>query len=201
MNSIDAGDLSEESERSIRQSKFLAVDIETSGLDWGKDSIGLIAIMTEHRKPVLLRPNQFQPQRFISVLEDPKIQKIFHHAMFDLRFICNKWSCTANHVACTKIMAKLLAPTESSSLKDLLCRHFGVNLNKHEQQSDWMTESLSESQLNYALSDVRHLFDLYQCLQGLLHEAGLMNLAELALQHVPTRVILDLRRYPDIYSY
>jgi len=201
MHVIEIGDLSQESERAIRNCPALAIDIETSGLDWAKDSIGLISIMTSNGESFLLRPDESHPNRFIGILEDNGIQKLFHHAMFDLRFICSKWSCTAAQVACTKVMAKLLAPTESSSLKDLLNKHFGLNLNKDEQKSDWMNDSLSESQLNYALSDVRHLFDLFECLNGLLKQIGLDLIADRALRHIPTRVSLDLRGYPDIYSY
>lgn len=114
------------------------------------------------------------------------------------------WSLTARNVACTKIASKLLDPSlanDEHSLKALLWRYLAVDISKDEQVSDWLAQDLSDAQLAYAAGDVAYLLPLLDCLTTRLRSARLDALFEQCLTHLPTRVELDLRHYPDIYLY
>src|SRR5579863_2672292 len=95
----------------------VAWDIETSGLDWKTDRIatcqlyipdGSVAIVRIQSTPLLLK----------SLLLNSAVKKIFHHALFDLKFMARSWEIVPQHIACTKIAAKILdrENTEKHSL-------------------------------------------------------------------------------------
>jgi ribonuclease D len=103
--------------------KVVAIDIETSGLDWRSERIGLCQIaMPDGDVSLLKNKKKGKPHRFLTLLEDASIQKIFHHAMFDLRFLVYHWRAKPTNIACTKIASKLIDPeqTEGHSLECLL---------------------------------------------------------------------------------
>jgi ribonuclease D len=130
------------------------------------------------------------------------VVKVFHHAMFDLRFMVSHWSARPANVACTKNASKLLDPQESDhTLKGILNRHLGVHIEKGQRLSDWTAGQLSSAQVAYAAGDVGHLIELLSRLRAKLDAAGLGDLLAGCFAHIPTRVQLDLRRYPDIYTY
>jgi len=139
----------------------------------------------------------------VQSLPNPAVKKIFHHAMFDLRFMVYRWHVVPETIACTKIAAKILdrENTESHSLKALAERYLGVVLDKTEQTSDWLAVHLSRDQLVYAARDVIYLPALLDTLEQELRNRDLLSLAHSCFAHVATRVQLDVLGYGDIYTY
>jgi len=128
---------------------------------------------------------------------------VFHHAMFDLRFMSYGWKVSSKNVACTKIAAKLLdfQNINKHGLRDLLGAHLNVFIEKKEQLSNWFSESLSQDQLSYAAQDVLYLLPLLKSLELQLEEKGILQLAHACFDHIPARVQLDILGYQDIYGY
>jgi ribonuclease D len=183
---------------------LVAIDIETSGLDWRSERIGLCQIALPDGEVSLLKnKKKSRPHRFLKMLRDPSVQKIFHHAMFDLRFLVYHWTATPANIACTKIASKLLDPeqTESHSLDALLERYLQVKIDKSERQSNWLTWDFSESQLAYASADVIYLPRLLDALKARLTSKSRWQLAQKCFEHIPTRVQLDIQGFRDVYSY
>jgi ribonuclease D len=139
----------------------------------------------------------------MALLQDPDVCKIFHHAMFDLRFLAAHWSVRATNIVCTKIAAKLLFPNDASAqrLQALTARFLGITLDKTQQKSDWSAAAYDPAQIEYALNDVRHLPSLYDAMTRSLVAAGLLQLAECCYAHIPTRIELELRGFGDVYTY
>jgi ribonuclease D len=187
-----------------RRHGAVAWDIETSGLDWRSERIGLCQVLVKEEglSIVKVKKNR-RPANLAAILEDKSIQKIFHHAMFDLRFLCYHWDVAAENIACTKIASKLLDPerTQGHTLVSLVQQYFDVTLDKGSRKSDWLTWGLSFEQLKYAGNDVKYLPDL---LQVLLKELARKNRRDLALRcfaHIPTQVQLEIQGFKDVYSY
>jgi len=179
----------------------IALDLETTGLNWDSDHIALCQAALPLGKHIVFRPI-IPPPNLMQVISDAGVRKIFHHAMFDLRFMSHHWGVVPRNVACTKIASKLLFPDSSNhSLKTLLAEHLEVVIDKSLQKSDWGRTELSQEQLAYAVTDVIHLPALLDRLASLLRQSGLHDLYERCLDHIPTRVQLELRRYSDIYTY
>jgi ribonuclease D len=181
---------------------LVAVDIETTGLDWRDDTIGTVQVHVADTT-YIVRPNGRIPYRLKAVIEDSAVCKVFHHAMFDLRFLAHHWGIVPARVACTKIASKLAEPDlpcAEHSLAPLLKRRLGVSLDKSPQTSDW-TGELSETQLRYVADDVRFLPELYRRLDAELRERDLLDLRERCYTHLPTQVELEVGGFPDVFAY
>jgi ribonuclease D len=182
---------------------IVAWDIETSGLDWRSDLIATCQIQIPQAKTAKIRIGTTTPRRLVELLLNPAVKKIFHHAMFDLRFMSYRWNVVPQTIACTKIAAKILdgESTESHSLKVLVERHLGIMLDKTEQTSNWLAPHLTTNQLEYAARDVIYLASLLEVLEQRLRNRALLSLAHACFSHIPTRVQLDILGYGDIYMY
>jgi ribonuclease D len=197
---VFTGDLGSGAYEWLQDSPVQSWDIETSGLDWRSDRIGTVQIYGRGRVFVVTRVDD-RPELLKELLESPARRKLMHHAMFDLRFMAAAWNAAPANVACTKIAAKLLrVRQEQQSLAPLLDEHLGVRLDKSLQISDWSAE-LSHAQLAYAVGDVLYLEQLLARLRGELEVHGAWDLAEECFAHIPTRVALEIREYPDIFTY
>jgi ribonuclease D len=196
------GDVSEEFTETAISHGSIACDIETSGLDWRKDRIGTIQIFVTDRNFTILRPGDSTPTRLLKLLSREDVRKIFHHAMFDLRFLCSSWQLTPANICCTKIAAKLLSRTKSEhSLVFLLEKHLGIKIDKRLQKSDWLDDHLTDDQVSYAINDVRYLQELFAKLNRRLLEVGRADLACKCFSFIPTQVKLEIEGYSEIFEY
>ena len=195
-------DITEKFFKSIYACGLVAWDIETSGLDWRVDRLATCQLYVPGSGAVLVRIGQ-RPSRLLQILADPAVKKLFHHAMFDLRFLISCWSVKPQNIICTKVAAKLLDKDnlQSHSLQSLLCRRLDICLDKSEQKSDWSAPSLTAQQVQYAASDVIYLPSLLTSLETDLRCAGLFDFAQECFRHIPTRAQLEISGYGDIYTY
>lgn len=180
----------------------IAWDIETTGLDWQFDRIATCQLYTE-KNVHLVRINDETPKNLISLLKNNKILKIFHHAMFDLRFMSFYWRVKANNIACTKIASNILnsPPSEKNSLKNLLNYYLNIAISKDKQQSNWLNNTLEKDQLLYAAKDVIYLVELLNILEKELTRKKLLRLCRRCFKHIPTRVELEINKIKDPYIY
>lgn len=187
------------------KNRLVGMDIETSGLDRARDRIACVQIYVPTKGTLLLRTISNYPSKLISVLEHNKVTKIFHHAPFDLSFLMRDYNIAANNISCTKVAAKILDPDKtlykSHSLWYLLKEHFGIEKNRDLTVSDWFSPVLSDAQLEYAATDVKHLIDLLYVLEVQLLQRGRLRLARDTYKHIPTHVRLETLGYKDVYGY
>jgi ribonuclease D len=112
---------------------LVAWDVETSGLDWRRDRLATCQVFAEPIGVVVVSLDEKPPLRVKALLEDPAVEKVFHHAPFDLRFMVHAWEAQPMSIRCTKVASKLLdprAPNEVHSLQQLCLRYLGVRLDK-----------------------------------------------------------------------
>jgi ribonuclease D len=200
---VREGDVSENTLRALVEGGPIAWDVETSGLDWNSDRIGTCQLYSRSAGPIVVQLEDRVPTRLCGLLRDAGITKVFHHAMFDLRFMRAQWGVQARNVRCTKIASKLIdpeLPADAHSLRNLL-RQIGIEISKDLQVSDWVGAQLSDEQLAYAANDVRYLSSLLAYLEDRARHQGLAELLERCFDHIPTRVELDVRGYSDVYTY
>lgn len=121
------------------------------------------------------------------IMSNPRIEKVFHNASFDLRYL---GGTQATNVTCTLKMARKmpvkLLPVPNHKLKTL-AEHFipTVVVDKSEQISDWGQRPLTTKQLFYAHMDVVYLAQIHQKLLQLQDQSGKIdpiaeNVAELS---------------------
>ncbi len=111
------------------------------------------------------------------IMVNPKIEKVFHNASFDVKYLGGKEQSI--NVTCTFKMVKKLTkkkrpnPLQVSNkqLKTLaveLCQFSDVD--KEQQKSDWGQRPLTEKQLQYAKMDTVYLAHVHRYLLELTNQ-------------------------------
>lgn len=185
-----------------REMGLAAVDIETSGLDWKNEQIGSCQVYIPHNQPYFVKIEERKPENILELIKDDSVLKVFHHAMFDLRFMAYNWDAVIRRVACTKIASKIANPnTDGHSLKVLISNRINRRIDKSFQTSDWMSDSHSSSQLLYATRDVLYLPFLFFSLTRELESKDRLRFASASFDYLPTRVALDILEAGDVFKY
>jgi ribonuclease D len=199
-----AGDIDQAFLERAAASGRVAWDIETNGLDWRNARICTVQVATAGEIVVVQLRQEEIPDLLSRLLAAPDVEKVLHHAPFDLRFMTWAWRVEARCVACTKVLSKILDPAASPgehSLKPVLERYLGVHISKDEQQSDWTAETLRSDQVAYAANDVRYLLPLFDAMADRARSLGVWELARASFSYLPSRVALDLRGSGGVFAY
>ena len=182
----------------------IAVDCEFMGLNVERDNLCLVQISTGNHDAHIIQLNRetYKAPNLRKILEDEKINKIFHYARADLLFIKKYLKCNVENINCTKIMSKLARSySDKHGLKDLIKEFTGNDINKSLQSSDFGGD-LSEKQLQYCAKDVIYLHEIYRCLNKILIREKRDQLYDEAIKFVHSRVNLDLASFTsDIWSH
>ena len=194
----------------INFGNIIAIDTETMGLNLQRDRLCLIQLSSGDGNAHLVQISKKSLERQDSFLNlkkifhDPNSTKLFHFARFDVAVI-EKHICKLNGpIYCTKIASKLSRTFGARHGLADLCRDLlGFELDKQNQTSDWGSEELNTSQLNYAASDVLHLHQIKIELDAILKREKKEDIAKLCFDFIKTRSKLDLIGFDslDIFSH
>jgi ribonuclease D len=127
-----------------------------------------------------------------AVFADPGIELLLHAGDNDLGHLKRRYAFAFASVFDTAIAARFLG-VHALGLDVLLTTYLGVTLPPSRQKDDWSARPLSSAQLEYAASDVRHLFALAARLREELERVDRLGWVveeceALAAQSVPPRV-------------
>ena len=109
---------------------------------------------------------------FFKVLKNKSIVKVFHSCRQDIEILFNISGFIPEPVFDTQIAAMVCGFGESVSYENLVAHITKNALDKTCRLSDWSKRPLKQNQLEYALSDVTHLRDIYKYLSQRLKETG-----------------------------
>jgi ribonuclease D len=203
--SVSSGDLSAELAEAFSRCSRVAWDVETSGLDWQQDRLGTCQLFAEEVGVVVVSPLGEAPERLAALLGNPAVEKVFHHAPFDLRFMSHTWNIRPASIRCTKVASKLLSPNfpnKEHSLQSLALRYLGTHLPKGPvRTSDWTTAHLSRVQIEYATQDVIYLPRLLDVLVDEIRIRGLEYLYNKCCDFLPALTEIQIGSYPDVFAY
>ena len=189
----------------IKLGNEIAVDTEAMGLEPKRDPLTLVQISTGNNDCHIIQLNrkEYKAKNLVKVLENEKINKIFHFARFDVAALKHFLKADVKNIYCTKVASKIARTyTDKHGLKDLVKEIIGVDLNKQMQSYDWGAERLAEKQIRYAATDVIYLHQLKKELNKMLVREKRMDLLNKCLKFLNTRVDLDLADYKiDIFSH
>jgi ribonuclease D len=180
---------------------IVAIDCETMGLNPHRDRLCLIQMSGGDGDCHLVQVaiGQTEAPNLCAMLTDPNVLKLFHFGRFDIAALYNAFGALAAPVYCTKIASKLVRTfTDRHGLKYLLNDLCGIDISKHQQQSDWGAETLTPAQLDYAASDVLYLHKLRLALDVMLAREGRTEMAQACFEFLPTRSKLDLAGWPEV---
>ena len=182
----------------------ISVDCEFMGLNVERDKLCLVQISTGKNDAHIIKLNRenYNAPNLKKILEDKKINKIFHYARADLLFIKKYLNVEVANINCTKIMSKIARSySDKHGLKDLIKEFTGNDISKNLQSSDFGGD-LTEKQLNYCAKDVIYLHQIYKGLSKILIREKRNDLYKDAIKFIYSRVNLDLASYTsDIWSH
>ncbi len=161
---------------------FIALDTETTGLDFKTDRIAGVSWYYEGMPNIVAHPGVAgspncytqEVELITSVLEDPYAEKIFHNAVFDLSFLQKAGYKFSGRIHDTMIMAHLLDPDRPHlGLKDLSQEIFGSDsIKTYKLLSEWLNDNqLSKEDIykapkellaEYAKEDTKNTYNLFK---------------------------------------
>jgi len=185
---------------SLDLGNIVAVDTETMGLNPARDRLCLVQLSSGNGTCHLVKIIDLRkkPKNLLKLLNNVKVQKIFHFARFDVAVLKHTYDINIKNIYCTKIASKLARTyTDKHGYKDLCKELLNETISKVEQSSDWGGK-LSKDQKEYAASDVLHLHKIKKKLNAILERENRINLANSCFEFLSHRTDLDLYGWQDV---
>ena len=188
----------------LSKSDKIAIDCEFMGLNVARDKLCLVQISSGNQDAHIIQLNRdnYKAPNLVKLLNNNKINKIFHFARADLSFIKKYLKIEIDNINDTKIASKLARSySDKHGLKDLIKEFVGIDVSKQLQSSDF-GGNLTEKQLLYCAHDVVHLHKIYKQLENILIREKRFELYKNTVKFIKTRVDLDLASFKDdIWSH
>ena len=143
----------------LRDHSSIAVDTESDSLYVYREKVCLIQISIPGADYLIdpLAPIDIHPLR--SLFTDPKIQKVFHAAEYDVMCLRRDYDFTFANLFDTMWAARILG-WPRVGLGDILQEHFGITLDKRWQRHNWGKRPIEPEALTYARFDTHYLLRL-----------------------------------------
>ena len=185
---------------SLDLGNLVAIDTETMGLNPARDRLCLVQLSSGNGTCHLVKIIDLRkkPKNLLKLLNNLKVQKIFHFARFDVAVLKHTYDINIKNIYCTKIASKLARTyTDKHGYKDLCRELLNQTISKVEQSSDWGGK-LSKDQKQYAASDVLYLHKIKKKLDVILERENRINMANACFEFISHRTDLDLYGWQDI---
>ena len=178
---------------------IVAIDTETMGLIPARDRLCLVQLSNGNGICHLVKIIDLRkkPTNLLKLLNNSKVQKIFHFARFDVAVLKYTYKINIKNIYCTKIASKLARTyTDKHGYKDLCRELLNETISKIEQSSDWGGK-LSRDQKEYAATDVLHLHKIKKKLDAILERENRIGMANACFEFISYRTDLDLNGWQD----
>ena len=161
----------------IADVRELALDTEGASFHRFLDRIYLLQLSTRDRNAIIDPLPIGSPARLGALLEDKKVEVVFHDADYDLRLLHQDYGWHVTNIFDTRVAAQLLG-IKSFGLAALLEQFFDVKLDKKHQRADWSMRPLPADMLEYAVQDTRFLLPLRDHMKSQLEQRGRWHWAQ-----------------------
>jgi ribonuclease D len=160
----------------VSQSR-LAVDTESNSLHAFREQVCLLQISSASAD-YLIDPLALQDLSALAPLfSNPKIEKIFHAAEYDLVCLRRDFGFSFANLFDTMHAARVLG-YPAVGLDTLLKEKFQIQTDKRHQKANWAKRPLTAEQIHYARLDTHYLFDLRDALEKELREKERLDFAK-----------------------
>ena len=146
----------------LNKSEFLSIDTEfiREKTYWPK--LCLIQVFNGKEK-IIIDPlaKDIDLKSFFEILNNKEIVKIFHSGRQDIEIFYNLTKKIPQNIYDTQIAAMGCGFGDSIGYENLVSQLLGKKIDKTSRLTNWSNRPLSKKQINYAISDVTHLFEIY----------------------------------------
>ena len=155
----------------INKEEFITVDLEFMREKTYYAQICLIQVASKNTAAIIdPLAKGLDLSSFWDVMQNEKVIKVFHSCRQDVEIIYNMSGKTPNPLFDTQVAAMVCGFGEYIGYESLVKSLLGRELDKTCRLTNWNLRPLDEGQLEYALSDVTHLVDVYEKLCEILRE-------------------------------
>jgi ribonuclease D len=109
---------------------------------------------------------------FFELMANEAVLKVFHAARQDIEIVWHQAKLIPRPIFDTQVAAMVLGYGDSISYDQLVQRVTGDVIDKSNRFTDWSRRPLSAAQVNYAISDVTHLRQVFLSLSEDLKKRG-----------------------------
>ncbi|MGY3614873.1 ribonuclease D [Bradyrhizobium sp. USDA 10063] len=109
---------------------------------------------------------------FFELMANEKVLKVFHAARQDIEIVWHRANTIPHPIFDTQVAAMVLGYGDSIAYDQLVERITGHRPDKTHRFTDWSRRPLSAEQVQYAVSDVTHLRDVFTALDADLKKRG-----------------------------
>jgi len=106
---------------------------------------------------------------------DPRVVKVFHAGTQDLEIFYRLFGRATAPLFDTQVAATLAGFPQQVGYGALVKEVLGVSLDKGDTYTDWAKRPLTDTQVEYALNDVRYLPEIYRRLTAELDREGRLS--------------------------
>jgi ribonuclease D len=147
----------------------IAVDTESNSLHAFRERVCLIQFSVP-KKDYVVDPLALEDLGLLAPLfANPKIEKIFHAAEYDLVCLKRDYGFEFMNIFDTMQAARILG-YQYVGLDNILSDKFNIKVDKRHQKANWGARPLTRAQLDYARMDTHYLIPLRDLLEAELHE-------------------------------
>jgi ribonuclease D len=141
----------------------VAVDTESNSLHAFREQVCLLQFSTS-KTDYLVDPLAIDDLSSLApIFSNPKIEKIFHAAEYDLICLRRDFGFSFANIFDTMQAARVLGYT-AVGLDKLLADKFGIQIDKKHQKANWAARPLPKEQIQYAMLDTHYLAALRDAL-------------------------------------
>ncbi len=165
---------------------FIGVDTESNSLFVYEEKVCLIQFSSKDEDFLVDTIKLLDVSVLNELFTNPKIEKIFHAAEYDLMCLKRDFQFDFFNIFDTMVASKILGKKEVG-LQSLLFEFFDVSVEKKYQRANWGKRPLSKEMLFYAQNDTHYLIELRTILNQKLAESNKCDLAKedfIRLTHV-----------------
>ena len=132
---------------------------------------------------------------FFKILNDKKIIKIFHAGRQDIEIFYNLTKKIPKNIFDTQIAAMVCGFGDSIGYDTLVSQILKKKIDKTSRFTNWSNRPLSKKQIDYAISDVTYLFDIYPIIRDQIVKNNRENWLKEELAILTSKSTYDLN--PD----
>ncbi len=159
--------------RQLQNEPLIAIDSESNSLFAYREQVCLIQFSTRTEDWVVdpLVLHDLSP--LAPIFADPRIEKVFHAAEYDLMCMKRDFGFTFANLFDTMLSARILG-RKAIGLGTMLEEFFRIQVDKRFQRADWSVRPIPMEQLKYAQQDTHYLPALRDILFEQLKDKGVL---------------------------
>ena len=161
----------EEACKKLNKAKFITIDTEFIREKTYWSQLCLIQVCSGESE-FIIDPleEDIDLKPFIKILNKKSILKVFHSGRQDIEIFFKISGKIPSPIFDTQIAAMVCGFGDSVGYEKLVDKLLRKKIDKSSRFSNWAKRPLTNKQLNYAIGDVTHLFEIYPILNDALKE-------------------------------